>query len=126
MALPSFRSRRSAMASLLRRRVAAARRLAFFPPPARRSSWALPAALLRRGALVGGRWVETPAAFPVRDPASGDELGRVADCGEAEARAAVRVAHEAGAAWGRLPAKVSGEGRWRWRGGEEGGGPYCV
>uniref|UniRef100_A0A8C9GBL8 Succinate-semialdehyde dehydrogenase, mitochondrial n=1 Tax=Pavo cristatus TaxID=9049 RepID=A0A8C9GBL8_PAVCR len=99
------------MASLLRRRVAAARRLLLLPPPppgpaaARRGSWALPAALVRRGALVGGRWVETPAAFPVRDPASGDELGRVADCGEAEARAAVRAAHEAGAAWGRLPAK---------------------
>ncbi|XP_040519066.1 succinate-semialdehyde dehydrogenase, mitochondrial [Gallus gallus] len=99
------------MASLLRRRAAAASRLLLLPPPppgpagARRGSWALPAALVRRGALVGGRWVETPSAFPVRDPASGDELGRVADCGEAEARAAVRAAHEAGAAWGRLPAK---------------------
>lgn len=57
---------------------------------------------------MGGRWLETPAFFPVQDPASGEELGRVADCGAAEARAAVRAAHEAGAAWGRLPAKVRG------------------
>lgn len=60
--------------------------------------------------------METAAAFPVQDPASGEELGRVSDCGVAEARAAVRAAHEAGAAWGRVPAKVSGRGRWR-RGG---------
>lgn len=120
--VPAAGSRRAVMASLLRRRAAAASRLLLLPPPppgpagARRGSWALPAALVRRGALVGGRWVETPSAFPVRDPASGDELGRVADCGEAEARAAVRAAHEAGAAWGRLPAKVSGGERWRRRG----------
>uniref|UniRef100_A0A663FBB5 Succinate-semialdehyde dehydrogenase, mitochondrial n=1 Tax=Aquila chrysaetos chrysaetos TaxID=223781 RepID=A0A663FBB5_AQUCH len=100
------------MASLLWRRAAAAaaarRRLLVLLPPApaaRRGSWGLPAALVRRGGLVGGRWLETPAAFPVQDPASGEELGRVADCGAAEARAAVRAAHEAGAAWGRLPAK---------------------
>ncbi|XP_062425889.1 succinate-semialdehyde dehydrogenase, mitochondrial [Rhea pennata] len=87
----------------------AARRLPFLPPPvlaaARRGSSALPAALLRRGGLVDGRWVEAAAAFPVRDPASGAELGQVADCGVAEARAAVRAAHGAGAAWSRLPAK---------------------
>ncbi|KAM6376116.1 succinate-semialdehyde dehydrogenase, mitochondrial isoform 3-T3 [Alca torda] len=102
------------MASLLPRRAAAAgrcRRLLLHPPPppgpaaVRRGSWALPATLVRRGGLVGGRWVETAAAFPVQDPASGEELGRVADCGPAEAREAVRAAHEAGAAWGRLPAK---------------------
>lgn len=119
---PAACRRCAAMASLLPRRVAAAsrcRRLLLLPPPplgpaaARRGSWALPAALVRRGGLVGGRWVETAAAFPVQDPASGEELGRVADCGPAEAREAVRAAHEAGAAWGRLPAKVSGRGRWR-------------
>lgn len=102
------------MASLLWRRAAAAARrrlLLLLHPPApaaRRGSWGLPAALVRRGGLVGGRWLETPAFFPVQDPASGEELGRVADCGAAEARAAVRAAHEAGAAWGRLPAKVRG------------------
>lgn len=109
----------AAMASLLPRCAAAARRRFLLRPaplapgPVRAASQALSAALVRRGGLVGGRWVETAAAFPVQDPASGEELGRVSDCGAAEARAAVRAAHEAGAAWGRLPAKVSGRGRWR-------------
>uniref|UniRef100_A0A8B9TRX1 Succinate-semialdehyde dehydrogenase n=1 Tax=Anas platyrhynchos TaxID=8839 RepID=A0A8B9TRX1_ANAPL len=57
---------------------------------------ALPGGLVRRGGLVGGRWLEAPAAFAVRDPASGQELGPVADCGAAEAREAVRAAHGAG------------------------------
>uniref|UniRef100_A0A8C4TYY0 Succinate-semialdehyde dehydrogenase n=1 Tax=Falco tinnunculus TaxID=100819 RepID=A0A8C4TYY0_FALTI len=100
------------MAGLLPGRAAAARRrLLLVPPPApapapaRGGSWALPAGLVRRGGLVGGRWVEAAGAFPVRDPASGAELCRVTDCGAAEAREAVRAAHRAGAAWGRLPAK---------------------
>ncbi|XP_053914480.1 succinate-semialdehyde dehydrogenase, mitochondrial [Cuculus canorus] len=88
------------MAALLRPR--AARRL---PLPPRRALRSVPAALLPRGALLGGRWVDTAAAFAVRDPASGAELGRVADCGPDEARAAVRAAHGAGAEWGRRPAR---------------------
>ncbi|KAM9199812.1 succinate-semialdehyde dehydrogenase, mitochondrial [Mergus octosetaceus] len=106
------------MASLLPRRAAAfaarRRRLLLLRPPAApgpaaarsgSGSGALPGGLVRRGGLVGGRWLEAPAAFAVRDPASGQELGPVADCGAAEAREAVRAAHGAGAAWGRLPAK---------------------
>ncbi|KAI6075224.1 Succinate-semialdehyde dehydrogenase, mitochondrial [Aix galericulata] len=102
------------MASLLPRRAAAfaSRRLLLLRPPAApvpvrsgSGSGALPGGLVRRGGLVGGRWLEAPAAFGVRDPASGEELGPVADCGAAEAREAVRAAHAAGAAWGRLAAK---------------------
>lgn len=108
------------MASLLPRQAAAfaSRRLLLLlrppavpvPVPVRSGSGsgALPGGLVRRGGLVGGRWLEAPAAFGVRDPASGQELGPVADCGAAEAREAVRAAHAAGAAWGRLAAKVSG------------------
>lgn len=106
------------MASLLPRQAAAfaSRRLLLplrppaVPVPVRSGSGsgALPGGLVRRGGLVGGRWLEAPAAFGVRDPASGQELGPVADCGAAEAREAVRAAHAAGAAWGRLAAKVSG------------------
>ncbi|XP_064561235.1 succinate-semialdehyde dehydrogenase, mitochondrial [Zonotrichia leucophrys gambelii] len=108
------------MASLLPRGAAAARRRLLLRPaplapgPVRAASQALSAALVRRGGLVGGRWVETAAAFPVQDPASGEELGRVSDCGAAEARAAVRAAHEAGAAWGRLPAKERSARLRRW------------
>lgn len=67
----------------------------------------LPAALLRTDSFVGGRWVPAAAAFPVRDPASGAELGRVADCGAPEARAAVRAAHDAFRGWRGALAKVS-------------------
>nr|XP_056710936.1 succinate-semialdehyde dehydrogenase, mitochondrial [Euleptes europaea] len=70
---------------------------------------AVPAGPLARSeAFVGGGWRRAAAAFPVRDPASGAELARVADCGVAEARAAVRAAYEAGAAWSALPAKERG------------------
>uniref|UniRef100_A0A8C3E5Y8 Succinate-semialdehyde dehydrogenase, mitochondrial n=1 Tax=Corvus moneduloides TaxID=1196302 RepID=A0A8C3E5Y8_CORMO len=108
------------MATLLLRGAAAARRRLLLRPaplapgPVRAASRALSAALVRRGGLVGGRWVETAAAFPVQDPASGEELGRVSDCGAAEARAAVRAAHEAGAAWSRLPAKERSARLRRW------------
>lgn len=112
--------RSAIMASRLPSLAAVARRRLLLLPPlppglvaARRGSSVLPAALVRRGGLVGGQWVETPAAFPVQDPASGQELARVSDCGTAEATAAVRAAQEAGAVWSRLPAKVSGGGRWR-------------
>ncbi|XP_042318514.1 succinate-semialdehyde dehydrogenase, mitochondrial [Sceloporus undulatus] len=68
----------------------------------------VPPWLLRSGAFVGGRWLEGQAAFPVRDPATGLELSRVADCGAAQAQEAVRAAYEAGAAWGRASAKERG------------------
>ncbi|XP_051826568.1 succinate-semialdehyde dehydrogenase, mitochondrial [Antechinus flavipes] len=66
----------------------------------------LPQALLRTDAFVGGRWL--PAAsgtFPVQDPASGAQLGRVADCGAAEARGAVSAAHQAFSSWRGVSAK---------------------
>ncbi|XP_006260608.4 succinate-semialdehyde dehydrogenase, mitochondrial [Alligator mississippiensis] len=77
------------------------------PAPLRRlaSGWGSAAALLRSGAFMDGRWVEVAAAFPVCDPGSGTELARVADCGAAEARAAVRAAHRAWPSWSAAPAK---------------------
>ncbi|XP_060100116.1 succinate-semialdehyde dehydrogenase, mitochondrial [Heteronotia binoei] len=63
------------------------------------------ASLVRSEGFVGGRWVKAATAFPVRDPATGAELAQVADCGLAEAQAAVRAAYEAGAAWSAVPAK---------------------
>lgn len=65
------------------------------------------ASLARSGGFVGGRWLQAAATFPVRDPATGAELLQVADCGMAEAEAAVKAAYEAGAAWSAASAKVS-------------------
>ncbi|XP_045860893.1 succinate-semialdehyde dehydrogenase, mitochondrial [Meles meles] len=65
----------------------------------------LSAALLRTDGFVGGRWLPAAAAFPVHDPASGAELGLVADCGVPETRAAVRAAYEAFCSWRGVSAK---------------------
>ncbi|XP_036850255.2 succinate-semialdehyde dehydrogenase, mitochondrial isoform X2 [Manis javanica] len=65
----------------------------------------LSATLLRTDGFVGGRWLPAAAAFPVHDPASGAELGMVADCGVPEARAAVRTAYEAFCSWRGVSAK---------------------
>ncbi|KAM7229639.1 hypothetical protein CapIbe_019755 [Capra ibex] len=65
----------------------------------------LSSALLRTDGFVGGLWVSAAATFPVHDPASGAELGLVADCGVPEARAAVRAAYEAFCSWRGFSAK---------------------
>nr|KAF6396079.1 aldehyde dehydrogenase 5 family member A1 [Rousettus aegyptiacus] len=65
----------------------------------------LPAALLRTDSFVGGRWLPAAAVFPVLDPASGAELGRVADCGATEARGAVDAAYKAFCSWRGVSAK---------------------
>ncbi|XP_023109387.2 succinate-semialdehyde dehydrogenase, mitochondrial isoform X2 [Felis catus] len=65
----------------------------------------LSAALLRSESFVGGRWLPAAAAFPVHDPASGAQLGLVADCGVPETRAAVRAAYEAFCSWRGVSAK---------------------
>lgn len=70
----------------------------------------LSAALLRTDGFVGGRWLPAAAVFPVHDPASGAELGLVADCGVPETRAAVRAAYEAFCSWKGVSAKVSASG----------------
>lgn len=81
------------------------RRRAYVPGPR-----GLPATLLRTNSFVGGRWLPAAAAFPVLDPASGAELGQVADCGAPDARAAVRAAYEAFCSWRGVSAKVSAPG----------------
>ncbi|XP_069880561.1 succinate-semialdehyde dehydrogenase, mitochondrial [Dipodomys merriami] len=65
----------------------------------------LSAELLRTDSFVGGRWLPAAATFPVTDPASGATLGMVADCGAAEAHAAVRTAYEAFHSWRGVSAK---------------------
>ncbi|XP_078098052.1 succinate-semialdehyde dehydrogenase, mitochondrial [Mustelus asterias] len=57
--------------------------------------------LSRSQAYIGGRWLEADggALFPVLDPATGQLLMEVADCGPREAREAVRAAHSSLASW---------------------------
>ncbi|TNN24220.1 Succinate-semialdehyde dehydrogenase, mitochondrial [Liparis tanakae] len=64
------------------------------------------APLLRTRGYVDGRWVSAASDFPVLDPATGEEVARVADCGPAEAKRAVDAAHRAFQSWKRTTAKV--------------------
>jgi succinate-semialdehyde dehydrogenase/glutarate-semialdehyde dehydrogenase len=62
----------------------------------------MPDALQTR-ALIDGRWMDAPTTFEVRNPATGAVIGRVADCGVAEAQAAIAAAQAALPDWsGRL------------------------
>ena len=57
--------------------------------------------LMRTDAHIGGRWVGAAdgSTFDVTDPASGELVASVADCGEEEATAAVESAKAAFPAW---------------------------
>ncbi|KAK5607349.1 Succinate-semialdehyde dehydrogenase, mitochondrial [Crenichthys baileyi] len=65
----------------------------------------VPAALLRTQGYLGGRWVSAASEFPVLDPATGQELTQVSDCGPAEAKQAVNAAYEAFQSWKQSTAK---------------------
>ncbi|XP_068612840.1 succinate-semialdehyde dehydrogenase, mitochondrial [Brachionichthys hirsutus] len=69
------------------------------------SSRAGSAPLLRTRGYVDGRWLSAPTAFPVADPATGEEVARVADCGPAEAKLAVDAASKAFRSWKQTTAK---------------------
>ena len=71
------------------------------------------AELLRNQAYIDGRWTSAAAAadFPVLDPASGELIARVTDCGPAEARQAVDAAYKAFHTWKQQTAKVHGGSR---------------
>ena len=64
------------------------------------------APLLRTQGYVDGRWVSADSVFPVLDPATGQELARVSDCGPAEAKRAVDAAYQAFQSWKQSTAKV--------------------
>ncbi|CAN9514451.1 unnamed protein product [Ophioblennius macclurei] len=63
------------------------------------------APLLRTQGYVDGRWVSAASVFPVLDPATGQEIARVSDCGPAEAKRAVAAAHRAFESWKSSTAK---------------------
>jgi len=63
--------------------------------------------LLQSKAYVNGAWIgaHSGRSFPVTNPATGAELGRVADLGAEETRAAIIAANEAWPAWRSRTAK---------------------
>lgn len=67
------------------------------------------APLLRTQGYVDGRWVSAASVFPVLDPATGQEIARVADCGPAEAKQAVDAAYKAFHSWKQYSAKVGND-----------------
>ena len=52
-----------------------------------------------RRAFLAGSWQETIHTFPVSNPATGDIITQVADCGPAEAKQAADVAVKLFEAW---------------------------
>ncbi|XP_067913044.1 succinate-semialdehyde dehydrogenase, mitochondrial isoform X2 [Heterodontus francisci] len=72
-----------------------------FPSCPRAYSNLVGSGLLRSQAYIGGRWVDADGAalFTVQDPASGQQLMQVADCGPREAREAVRAAYDSWRGW---------------------------
>lgn len=54
--------------------------------------------------FINGEWKETTNTFAVYNPATGEEIGQVADGGGADANEAIRVAHAAFASWSKTTA----------------------
>lgn len=48
---------------------------------------------------INGEWIESEKTFGVINPATGEEIGRVVDGGQAEAQAAIAAAHAAQKSW---------------------------
>jgi succinate-semialdehyde dehydrogenase/glutarate-semialdehyde dehydrogenase len=65
--------------------------------------------LLRDRAFIAGQWVETDARVDVLDPASGERVASVPQCGVGEVSAAIDAAILALADWRARPAKARAE-----------------
>ena len=65
-------------------------------------------------AFVGGGWRDTARVFTVRNPATGEPVADVADCGADEARAAADAAVQAFGSWKATPGDERGRVLRRW------------
>lgn len=63
------------------------------------------APLLRTQSFINGHWTSAASEFPVLDPATGQEIARVSDCGPGEAKQAVDAAYGAFQSWKHFTAK---------------------
>lgn len=72
--------------------------------------------LLHTEAFIDGKWsLASEATFGVANPANGEAIARVTDCGADEARQAVEAAHRAGRAWRALTAGARSNILQHWR-----------
>lgn len=67
-----------------------------------------------QGRYLTDRWIDTERRFAVRSPATGAHLGEAADCGAAEAEAAIAIAWEAFETWRSRTVFERGEVLRRW------------
>ncbi len=61
--------------------------------------------LLKTDSYINGQWVSTGKTFDVDNPATGDVIAQVADCGAKETRAAIDAAYTAQKDWATKTAK---------------------
>jgi len=61
-------------------------------------------ALFRNSGYIGGKWKDCDARFPVYNPATGVEIGKVADMGRKDAEEAVTQAYDAFKSWKNVTA----------------------
>lgn len=70
--------------------------------------------LLADRCLIGGTWTTSDAALDVFNPMNGEIVGRVPDCGRAQAESAIQAAADAFPAWKRSPADERADLLLRW------------
>jgi succinate-semialdehyde dehydrogenase/glutarate-semialdehyde dehydrogenase len=83
------------------------------PDRSLKSSLSRPDLLVTR-CRVGGRWVGSPDTLAVTNPATGEEIARVARCGRAETREAIESAESALGGWRARTAKERAAILQRW------------
>ena len=72
--------------------------------------------LFREANYINGQWVPSDSGkkFPVINPADGNILGSVPECGEAETKRAIEAANQAWGAWRSLSAKERSDLLFAW------------
>ena len=63
-------------------------------------------ALFRSSGYIGGKWKDCDAEFPVYNPATGEEIGKVANMGRSDAEEAVIQAYNAFKSWKNVTTNV--------------------
>lgn len=59
--------------------------------------------LAREACYIGGKWITTQKTTTITNPATGENLGQVPDCGRKEAAEAIEAANKAWPGWRSLP-----------------------